>query len=152
MLQVSVNKIIYTAIYIKPCLCLFSDHETMTLPPQVNKRFFIIYTIEECGDKREVCVSGGGTKAWAHMLMTLDSFCTLLSSRSPFLMVSWYCQFLLSGLRGENTAIRGSRLLDARALLCFGLSLTLSLHMSQVHSNDKHSINMYRLKNKLECV
>ncbi|TNN24226.1 hypothetical protein EYF80_065651 [Liparis tanakae] len=33
------------------------------------------------------------------MLMTLDSFCTRFSSRSPFLIVSWYCQFLLSGLR-----------------------------------------------------
>ncbi|RCU34671.1 hypothetical protein DVA81_19090, partial [Acinetobacter baumannii] len=34
-----------------------------------------------------------------YMLMTLDNFWTLLSSRSPFLMVSWYCQFLLSGLK-----------------------------------------------------
>lgn len=31
--------------------------------------------------------------------MTLDNFWTLLSSKSPFLMVSWYCQFLLSGLQ-----------------------------------------------------
>lgn len=34
-----------------------------------------------------------------YMLMTLDSFWTLFSSKSPFLMVSWYCQFLLSGLQ-----------------------------------------------------
>lgn len=33
-----------------------------------------------------------------YMLMTLDSFWTLFRRRSPFLMVSWYCQFLLSGL------------------------------------------------------
>ncbi len=33
-----------------------------------------------------------------YMLITLDNFWTLLSSKSPFLMVSWYCQFLLSGL------------------------------------------------------
>lgn len=34
-----------------------------------------------------------------YMLITLDNFWTLLSNKSPFLMVSWYCQFLLSGLR-----------------------------------------------------
>lgn len=33
-----------------------------------------------------------------YMLITLDNFWTLLSSKSPFFMVSWYCQFLLSGL------------------------------------------------------
>lgn len=45
-----------------------------------------------------------------YMLITLDSFWTRLRSKSPFLMVSWYCQFLLSGLHartGQNFSALG---------------------------------------------
>lgn len=38
------------------------------------------------------------------MSMIFDSFWILLSSASPFLMVSWYIAFLLSGLQSNRMA------------------------------------------------
>lgn len=72
------------------------------------------------------------------MLMTLDSFWTLLSSKSPFLMVSWYCQFLLSGLQSDRTRMRGTvfwgvklfteaSVFEELYLLVSTISLTLSI-------------------------
>lgn len=72
------------------------------------------------------------------MLMTLDSFWTLLSSKSPFLMVSWYCQFLLSGLQSDRTRMRGTVVWGVKLfteafvfeelyLLVSTISLTLSI-------------------------
>jgi len=38
----------------------------------------------------------------AHMLMTRESFCTRLSSKSPCLIVAWYCAFFVSGRVDET--------------------------------------------------
>lgn len=93
----------------KQCLCLFSKMNTHKKTremqsQQLNK--FLLYTQYKrnlvrqttgLGKPRSLAVM---RKCGLHsyMLITRDNFWTLLSSKSPFLMVSWYCQFLLSGL------------------------------------------------------
>lgn len=61
----------------------------------------------------------GGLRGY--MLITLDSFWTLLRSKSPFLMVSWYCQFLLSGLHARTGQIFSA------------LGITRSIVVSMIH-------------------
>lgn len=68
----------------------------------------------------------GGLRGY--MLITLDSFWTLLRSKSPFLMVSWYCQFLLSGLHartGQNFSALG---ITRSILVSMIVSLPVSFH------------------------
>lgn len=68
----------------------------------------------------------GGLRGY--MLITLDSFWTLLRSKSPFLMVSWYCQFLLSGLHartGQNFSALG---ITRSIVVSMIVSLPVSFH------------------------
>lgn len=53
-----------------------------------------------------------------YILITRESFWILFSSKSPFLMVSWYCQFLLSGLGiiGEKKGVRTKNMIYTKAL------------------------------------
>lgn len=90
LLYISVNKIIYTAIYIKQGLSLWLKNKPSALVT-VKHFYYYVHNIRTLGRRTH--------ELHGYMLMTLDSFWTLLSSRSPFLMVSWYCQFLLSGLQ-----------------------------------------------------
>lgn len=64
------------------------------------------------------------------MLMTLDNFWTLLSSKSPFLMVSWYCQFLLSGLgrRGKHLSPGFGYRVNSRSTVWRTVVLPIGFH------------------------